>query len=937
MLYRLVFLVLALCATPAFTQSSPGEQQITVPGGTTASRLPLRAATGDLLDCTLRQDHGDFVLRLLDPSQQKVAEALDRGGDQRPLRIAYVAQASGAYTIEVTWRTPSKIPGTGRLLLMQPHPASPRDLQFAAASEKFHRASLLRSGHKRQALEDSIALLLDARAVWHSLEAREDEAEALRDLTETSAELGRMDDMLRYAEAEWRLRQQLLDLLGQANALNNLGYAENVSGHSEEGLAHLQQAIDLWRQLKDRRSEAISLSNLANAYFTQGDFYQSLSVCQELEPLRRLYSGPAGRGATQNCIGMSLVNLGEIERGVSYLKQAEDFFLTAGDMRGVATIHGNLASTYFDSGNQTQALTHGLRALEIARTIGNIDMEALYLGICAGAYTSSGQPDRGLEFAQQSLSKARNGHDRRTEVLAHRELARSLIGLHRYAEASTEAEAALQSAREATLAAEEILSLEIVAAVESAQGNPEAALAREDLAINKLEELRSRIRAANLRISYFAQKRRLYEAKVDTLMHLHQLHRDRGFDAAALEASEQSRARGLLDRLSGGGSPAHQVHPGLRVAQMQELLGDRQTVLLEFLLSPRQSYGWILTRNAVRGFSLPPESQIETAARQLHVQLRSNLDAAGSIAVLSRMLLGPAVANLRGATRILVVSDSGLQLVPFSVLSIPGADGQPLIVDHTVIALPSLSSLARPSRSNGAQGARHQLAVIADPVFQPDDFRFAPGVRPAAQSQPPSATANTDLLRLPGTLREARAILGLLPPGRGVLEATSFTATREFVLSPAVWHSRIVHLATHGLVNSASPEMSGLMFSRYAANGEARNGFVRIPELERLSISADLVVLSACQSALGKDVRGEGLMGMARALIAAGSRSVAGSLWQVPDSATVELMREFYTAMLRDRLAPAAALRRAQLALRRRPEWSRPYYWAAFELLGDWR
>src|SRR5262249_13525075 len=181
----------------------------------------------------------------------------------------------------------------------------------------------------------------------------------------------------------------------------------------------------------------------------------------------------------------------------------------------------------------------------------------------------------------------------------------------------------------------------------------------------------------------------------------------------------------------------------------------------------------------------------------------------------------------------------------------------------------------------------------------------------------------------------AEEILALVPEERR-LGALDFEARRALALDPAVGRYRVLHFATHGLLNSTHPELSGLVLSLVDSGGEAQNGFLRLEDVYRMRIDADLVVLSACQTALGKPVQGEGLVGLSRGFIHAGARQVLSSLWKVSDRATTELMKEVYRAMLLDGQRPAAALRQAQRKLLATRPFEGPESWAAFVLQGDW-
>jgi CHAT domain-containing protein len=167
--------------------------------------------------------------------------------------------------------------------------------------------------------------------------------------------------------------------------------------------------------------------------------------------------------------------------------------------------------------------------------------------------------------------------------------------------------------------------------------------------------------------------------------------------------------------------------------------------------------------------------------------------------------------------------------------------------------------------------------------------------------------------------------------------ASGFAATREQLLRTDLTQYAILHFATHGILNPRRPEYSGLVLSTVKRDGQAQNGFVGLQDIYGLRAPVDLVVLSACQTALGKDVRGEGLLGLTRGFMYAGASSVVASLWKVDDEATAELMRQFYTNMLQKGMTPAAALRAAQNSIRQRPEWRAPYYWAGFTLQGEYR
>jgi CHAT domain-containing protein len=316
------------------------------------------------------------------------------------------------------------------------------------------------------------------------------------------------------------------------------------------------------------------------------------------------------------------------------------------------------------------------------------------------------------------------------------------------------------------------------------------------------------------------------------------------------------------------------------------------------------------------------------------------------IAALSKLLLDPLAGKLN-TKRLLIVPDGALQYIPFQVLLDPESHA-PLIRNHEIVNQPSASTLALVLAKVGARKpASNVVAVLADPVFELNDPRVT---RESTQSlvQPTEMLAVRRALRDVGVTRdglqiprlfasgrEANEIMALAPV-RGSLKAVGFAATRARVFSAELANYRIVHIATHGVINNERPEESGIVLSLVDQQGRSQDGFLRLQDIYSLKLPADLVVLSACSTALGKDVRGEGLIGITRGFMYAGAAGVVASLWKVDDEATAELMKHFYAALFEKGMPPAAALRDAQLELAKHSRWQSPYYWAGFVIQGQY-
>jgi CHAT domain-containing protein len=295
------------------------------------------------------------------------------------------------------------------------------------------------------------------------------------------------------------------------------------------------------------------------------------------------------------------------------------------------------------------------------------------------------------------------------------------------------------------------------------------------------------------------------------------------------------------------------------------------------------------------------------------------------------------------------VAPGALQYGPFGALPL---DDAPALARFEVVSAPSASVIATLRRESGERSRPTRTAALfADPVFEASDPRLLaarPGKTPATAVAPAPpealeralrsahATTRSALSRLPFSSREADAIAALAPAGQ-TWKATGFEASRSAVTSQRLADYRVVHFATHGLLNTERPELSGLVLSLLDRAGHKQDGFLRLHDVYNLKLSADLVVLSGCQTALGKELDGEGLLGLTRGFMYAGAPRVVASLWQVDDESTAELMQRFYRGLLKDGRPPAEALRAAQLELAGHPRWSAPFYWAGFVLQGDWR
>ncbi len=795
-----------------------------------------------------------------------------------------------------------------------------------------------------------------------------------------------------YEEALPVLREALAPALEGA-ALINVGRVYDVLGEPERARDHYRQALDRMRATGDRMGEAQTLNHAGLLDLELGETREALTRFGQALDIFRTLEKAGWQGTVLHNIGLVYQSLGEWPRAVASYEEALRLRRESGDRTGEAATLTNLGLVHAFQGGLQEALDFHRRALALRRELGDRWGEGVALTQLGRATRDMGDPRAAISLFDQAVELLHAVGARADEAEALRNRGDAWLALGEPAKALENFQEALRLARAAGHRPGEAQAEQSLALAERRLGNLAVARAHAEAALGIYEDLRSRIAGPDLRASFSGLRHQAYELHLELWMESHRAEPAAGWDRAALESSERARARTLLELLGEAGVDVHQgVDPALlerrtsllrrlgakaeralrggadraaleeerlallrdldvveaeirerspgyadltqprtlRASEIQSLL-DPDTLLLSYALGEERSFLWAVTPETVESFELPGRPEIETAARRLHEALsafsvENRLKETQDAAALGRTLLGPVAARL-GGRRIVVVADGALQYIPFGALLL--SDAVPLLERHEVAYLPSASALAVQRRVLAARPpAPRLIALLADPVFGPGDPRMAK----AAVSRGGEGTV---FERLPASRQEAEAIAALAPPGEATL-ALGLEAALPRVLGDRLGGFRIVHFATHGVIDAERPALSGLALSMVDEKGNAREGFLHLHDIYNLRLDADLVVLSGCRTALGREVRGEGLIGLARGFQYAGARRVLASLWRVEDRATAALMERFYRALWIDKLAPAAALRAAQLHIRQQRRWRDPYYWAGFVLAGDW-
>ena len=760
-----------------------------------------------------------------------------------------------------------------------------------------------------------------------------------------------------------------------AMTLNGVGQAYENLHEYELALESYRLALDIFQSKRSRDFAAGTAYQIAGVFRSTGDTKQALEYYDRCIRLSHAAKKKRTEAYALNDIATIYAAQGERNKALAQYEKVLGFYDSIGDRRGRAVTLNNIGDFFFSLGDKSKALDFYRQALLHGQSTGERGVELSTLYNLARAARDCGDAEEAMARIRQSIEII---EALRSNVASPDFRSSYFAGVHRHYELYIDLLMQLERERPGqgyaadglrvseSARARALIEILTEARADIRRGVDPAVLQRE-------KELQQLLRAQAQYQMELAGERRP-QAEVAEV--------ERGIQQLRAEYEEvQGELRQYNPHL------ATLIRPEqLSLKEIQAQLRDGDTLLLEYSLGEERSYLWAVTQGSMSSYELPGRATLESAAREVYTLLTARQPVEGKIdagyqarvemsdrmypekaLALSRMLLGPVAEKLRGK-RLLVVAEGVLQYIPFEALPWPStgqggegsgergeadSGGPPQSLEESEIAYqPSMSTLAAIRREQPRASSTGKLiAVLADPVFSRDDERVKGGAELRASAAGPDTDAelgqravrsydgvsgSSGVTRLIHSSEEAEAI-EVMASGGSVMVAKGFDASRETAMSPQVGQYQIVHFATHGFINSEHPELSGIVLTMVNRDGGQENGFLQLHDIYNLSLSADLVVLSACDTALGKDVKGEGLVGLTRGFMHAGSRSVVASLWKVDDTATAELMRLFYKGMLQDGLPPSAALRSAKEELRKQKRWRAPYFWAGFVLQGEYR
>jgi CHAT domain-containing protein/Tfp pilus assembly protein PilF len=834
---------------------------------------------------------------------------------------------------------------------------------------------------------------LQALPMMRAAQDLQGEGTILTYLGRVHTETGESRKGLEYFERARSLYRELQDSPRYGEVVNNIGISYAYLGEYQKASEYYQECLVLARQSGRRGSEAITLNNIGSNASDLGQFQKALDSYTASLEISRSLENRHSEAVNLHNIASVYAAMGDRRRAIKYYEEALEILRAIDDRYSIGNTLNNLGASHGHLGDHKTALQMHLQALAYRRAVGDADGEGVSLSNIGTTYDSLGDREQGRENLNQAVAILRRTENRDRLAAALKSLAAIERAQGNFPAATTYLNESLDIRRAIRDRKGEAETLAEMARLGRDRGDFAAASQRAGEALEAFDAIRRGLMSPTMRASLVASLRDLQELRIEALVR-------RGLVADALLASERWRARSLLEMLGEGGAEIRagvddallkrereleqlisakaarqsrqlsrkhseseaaaaakeldqltveleQVQGRIRAASpqyaaltqpepldvgaIQSRVLDDDTVLLEYTLGSSKSYLWAVTRTSMEVFELPGRNEIESAAKRLYGLLTSRtrneayISAASEV---SKMLVAPAAAQIAGK-RLLVVGEGVLKYLPFGALPDPES-GSPLIVEHEIATAPSASVIAvLRQEAAGRKPAAKALAVLADPVFDAGDSRIGPVMKASLRS-------GADFMRLRFSRMEAEEITRMAGSGDS-LKALDFDASRATVLQSRLGDYRIVHFATHSVLDNEHPELSGVVLSLVDQDGQPQNGFLRLYDIYNLRLASDLVVLSACRTALGQEIKGEGLIGLTRGFLYAGATRVLATLWEIDDRTTAEAMKKFYQGMLRRGERPAEALRAAQIAMWRTKGWESPYYWAAFTLEGEWR
>ena len=746
-----------------------------------------------------------------------------------------------------------------------------------------------------------------------------------------------------------------MDFIEKARLSNGIGMIYENYGDWKSALQYKQKALELFKEGNYPNGQLATLPTLVKLNFLIGNQSSAFEYFKQTQELSAKLNDIFYLANAISYVGDFYSENNLTEKAIEHYQLSLKYLAKLKYLNGISSIQNNLGRVYLRQNQLSPARKHFDASLRTSRAIANKFAEAETLSNLAKVNLLEANDSEALKLSELSIeitnslssivpnSKLRSAYF--SNVFDRYELYINLL-MKRHRQ-SPNADYAIQALRaaEKSRARSMLENLSLAEADFIKDASPET--------VKREKEIRV-----------------LLNSKADKLTDLLSQNSDQA-ETAKLDG-EINELEHELERIKATLKQNSPIYSAIKnpapfdVADFQRDILDENSLLLEFSFGKEESYLWLVGKTEVDSYVLPPREQLESRIEKLRKLIDSrgmlegetveNYQARIAAAetefereaqIFSRELLGQ-VAGKLADKRLIIVPDGKLHYFPIAALPFPNSiDNLPILLTNETIYEPSAATLALLMRKGQKISALPKnLLVFSDPIFSNQDARIAMAAGSKNETQSETgllkaekfrfAESLTSLARLNASQDEADAIVEII----GESESTALggaAATRERALDASIADYKVIHFATHGLINEERPELSGIVLSQVDETGQTSNGVVRLQDIYAMNLSADAVVLSACNTGIGKEVKGEGLLSLSNAFLQVGAKSVVSSLWKVDDYAARELMKNFYRELTSGTVTTAEALRRAQIKMRQNPQYKSPFYWAAFTVQGDFQ
>ncbi|HZF55871.1 MAG TPA: CHAT domain-containing tetratricopeptide repeat protein [Polyangiaceae bacterium] len=755
----------------------------------------------------------------------------------------------------------------------------------------------------------------------------------------------------------------------RAVSLERQAEAALAAGDSERALAIYRDAAERWRKAGQHKILAATLDNIARIHKDRGDFDLAVDAWQQALSVAKFIQDTDTVLRTLGNLGMAYSAWGRYPEALDLYQQSLDLAKTLKHEPSVARIYNNIGAVYRQWGKLDQAIEHYEKALAIDRRLKDEAAIATRTANIATVYMDRGDYERARDHYEIALRAARKEGNEDKIAIRLNNLGAVRFSLGDY-------EGALKHYQEALKLHKKLGQRHQVATVLSNMGSAFWYLERYDEAEGHLVpsiDLKEQLRqgaTGDIRRDYLA-------SQIDTYEWLTATYVDAGAPKKALLTADSSRAKYLIDQLKAAGSKVGIGDTKALAERFLARLPQEMTVVFFSNAGWNQLIRFVATRGGVTATKIDTSEMLARLApsskRADAASLKGNQAALeGAVRAYRRLLISTAQSDveersrqarvlfdsllggdpaLSSARHLLILPDRSLAFVPFETLRTP--EGRYLIEERLVTYTPSLAVSELLQQREGSRGdrsllamgdARYESAALKASLAKLDEKllearrRQARGLDLVDQDAPLGQAGFEDL---PGTRREVVG-LGQIVPKTSVVLGSDVTEARIKGMSKTgdLAKYRVLHFATHGVAFPEAPSLSALVLSQTGAAQQGEDGFLTMGEIAKLAIDADQVVLSACDTGLGKLYAGEGVVGLTQAFFVAGARAVSVSLWQVPDDSTAELMLHAYATMQTKGQRFAVAMAEAKRAFIHGSvgggRFAAPHHWAPFVHYGAW-